>query len=464
MNPEQQRVRGRLSRRSVLRAGAAAGVFSIVPSHVLGQDPDKPPPSKKINFAAIGAAGQGASDIESLTRAGGQLVAFADVDRGRADEAAKRNPGAKRFVDFREMLEAVDDQIDAVLVATPDHCHAVAAMAAIKRKKHVFCEKPLAHSVWEVRALVKAAAEHGVVTQLGNQGHSSAAMRLFNEWVNDGAIGNVHTIHAGCAANNSRIEQVPLLAEKHEVPPGLDWDLWLGPAAYRPYNPVYQPFKWRSWRAFGTGTIGDWTCHVIDPVFWALDLGAPETVRVERAEGWDPEKHRETFPKGSVMRFVFPAKGGRGPITLLWHDGTEKIPAPDIWPEVVKEKPDRRLIDTGAFVYGDKGVIMYGSHGAGGMRIIPESAMDAYKKPPQTIPRAPFNDHYRDFMQAVRDGGRAGSDFAYGGPLTEIALVGAIAQLFPGQELKWDAANMRFSNNAEATKLLTPKFREGWTL
>ena len=464
MKPEQQRVHRRFSRRMVLRAGAAAGAFSIVPARVLGQDPDRPPPSRKVAFAAVGAAGQGASDIEALTRAGGQLVAFADVDNQRADEAAKRYPDARRFVDYREMLEAVDDRIDAVLVATPDHCHAVAAMAAIKRKKHVYCEKPLAHSVWEVRALVKAAAEHGVVTQLGNQGHSSAAIRLFHEWVGDGAIGAVHTIHAGCPAPNSRIDQLPLLGEKHDVPPGLDWDLWLGPAAFRPYNPVYLPFKWRSWRAFGTGTIGDWTCHVIDPVFWALDLGAPETVRMERADGWDPQKHRETFPQGSVVRFVFPARPGRGPVTLLWHDGTEKIPAPDLWPEVVKETPDRKPVETGAFVYGDKGVITYGSHGAGGVRILPQSAMSAYKKPAPTIPRAPFNDHYRDFIHAVRDGRKAGSDFSYGGPLTEIALLGAIAQLFPGQELKWDAPNMRFANSAEATKLLTPAFREGWTL
>src|SRR5687768_7059677 len=292
MKLAQQRVRRGFSRRTVLRAGAAGaavGVFSIVPAHVLGQDPAQPPPSKKINFASVGAGGQGASDAEALTRAGGQLVAFTDVDAKRSDDAAKRYPDAKRFVDFREMLESMGDKVDAVLVATPDHTHAVAAMAAIKRKKHVYCEKPLAHSVWEVRQLVKAAAEHGVITQLGNQGHSSAAIRQFHEWVNDGAIGAVHTIHAGCNANNSRLEQLPLLSEKHDVPKGLDWDRWLGPAPFRPYHPMYQPFNWRSWRAFGTGTIGDWTCHVIDPVFWGLDLGAPEAVKLERAEGWDPE-------------------------------------------------------------------------------------------------------------------------------------------------------------------------------
>jgi predicted dehydrogenase len=464
MKPTDQRVRHVVSRRTVLRGAVAAGAFSIVPPHVLGQDRDQPSPSKKITFAAVGAAGQAGSDIEALTRAGGQLVACADVDGRRAAAAAQRYPQAKKFVDYREMLDAVGDKADAVLVAVPDHCHAVAAMAAIKAKKHVYCEKPLAHSVWEVRALMKAAREHGVITQLGNQGHSFPTIRLFREWVEDGAIGAVHTIHAGCNASNSRIDQVPLIGEKHEVPPDLDWDKWLGPAAFRPYNPMYLPAKWRSWRAFGTGTIGDWTCHVIDPVFWTLDLGAPDSIKVEKADGWDPEKHRETFPRGSVTRFVFPARGSRGPVTLLWHDGAEAIPAPDIWPDVVKETPDRKLVDTGALVYGDKGVIMYGSHGATGVRIIPQSAMAAYTKPPQTIPRAPLNDHYRDFIEAVRDGRKAGSDFSYGGPLTEIALVGAIAQLFPGQELKWDGPNMRFTNSSEATGLLTPKFREGWNL
>jgi predicted dehydrogenase len=429
---------------------------------VLGQG--QTPPSEKVSIAAVGCAGQAGSDIESLLRGGAHLSAFADVDAERAAAAAQRYPDAKRFVDFREMLEQVGDTVDAVLVGTPDHVHAVAAMAAIRKKKHVYCEKPLAHSVWEVRSLMKAAREQGVVTQLGNQGHSSETIRAFREWVDDGAIGAVHTIHAGCNASNSRIDQLSMIGEKHEVPRSLDWDRWLGPAPFRPYNPIYLPAKWRSWRAFGTGTIGDWTCHVIDPVFWALDLGAPETVRLERAPGWDPDKHRETFPPGSITRFTFPARGSRGPVTLVWHDGTEPIPAPEIWADVLKETPDRKLVETGALVQGDKGTIMYGSHGAGDVRILPQSAMTSYTRPQRTLPRAPRNDHYRDFIMAIRENRKAGSDFSYGGPLTEIALLGGIAQLFPGQELKWDGPNMRFTNNAEATKLLTPTFRQGWSL
>lgn len=451
---------GRASRRQVLRGAAAAATLSIIPAHVLGQGA----PSEKINFAAIGAGGRAAADIEGLLRTGGRLAAFADVDAQRAGKAIESYKDARRFTDFREMLDKVGDRIDAVLVGTPDHFHSVAAMAAIKLRKHVYCEKPLAHSVWEVRELLKAAKANNVVTQLGNQGHSTESIRVYREMVEDGAIGRVHTIHAGCKSSNSRIELLPMLAEKHEVPEGLDWNLWLGPAEYRPYNPVYLPGKWRSWRAFGTGTIGDWTCHVIDPSFWALDLGAPATIKVERAEGWDPVKHRETFPKGSIIRFNFAAKGKRGPVTLYWHDGAETIPAPEIWPQVLKETPGRRLVDTGALVYGDKGVIMHGSHGASAPRILPESAMKAYKVPEKTLARAPQSNHYQDFINAIREGRQAGSDFSYGGPLTEIALLGNIAQLFPGEELRWDSANMRFTDHAEATRLLTPRFREGWRL
>ena len=218
------------------------------------------------------------------------------------------------------MLDEMDKQIDAVIVGTPDHTHAVAAMAAIKRGKHVYCEKPLAHSVGEVRALMKAAQEYKVVTQLGNQGHSFDTIRTFCEWIWDGAIGNVHTIHCGCAAVNSAIDMLPRLSEKEDVPAGLDWDLWLGPAQERPYHSFYLPGRWRSWVPFGNGTIGDWVCHVVDPVFWALDLGAPTTVTAQ-VKDYDPKTQGDAFPKGDIITFEFPAKGNRGPITLVWHSG-----------------------------------------------------------------------------------------------------------------------------------------------
>jgi predicted dehydrogenase len=442
----------RTSRRRFLKtATGSVAALTIVPRHVLGQG--MTPPSEKLNIAGIGAGGMGGADIDAVS-GGNNIVALCDVDLRRAS-AIKKHPKAKVYRDFRKMFDAMEEQIDAVVVGTPDHTHAVAAMAAIKRGKHVYCEKPLAHSVGEVRALMKAAREHKVVTQLGNQGHSFDTIRSFCEWIWDGAIGNVHTIHCGCAAVNSGIDALPRLSQKHDVPPELEWDLWLGPAKERPYHPAYLPGAWRGWVPFGNGTIGDWVCHVVDPVFWALDLGAPGTV-VAHANNYDPKTQGDAFPKGDIITFEFPAKGKRGPVSLLWHSGTEKIPR-------AKElEPGRKGVDTGAYVYGDKGVIMYGSHGAGGVRIIPETAMKAYTLPQERIPRV--KEHHDDWLRAIREGRKAGSDFSYGGPLTEIAMLGVVALKMPGTKLQWDNEAMKFTNCPEANVFVDPPYRKGWTL
>jgi len=438
-------------RRFLQRTAGAAAAFTIVPRCVLGQG--MTPPSEKLNIAGIGAGGMGGGDINSVS-GGNNIVALCDVDLRRASTIEKF-PEAKVYRDFRKMFDEMEKKIDAVVVGTPDHTHAVAAMAAIKRGKHVYCEKPLAHSVGEVRALMKAAQQYKVVTQLGNQGHSFDTIRTFCEWVRDGAIGNVHTIHCGCAAVNSGIDQLPHMGEKEDIPADLDWDLWLGPAKERPYHSFYLPGSWRGWVPFGNGTIGDWTCHVVDPVFWALDLGAPKTIQAQ-ADDYDPKTQGDAFPKGDIITFEFAAKGKRGPITLLWHSGTKKIPP-------AKElEPGRKPVDTGAYVYGDKGIIMYGSHGAGGVRIIPETAMKAYTQPEKTIPRV--KEHHDDWLRAIREGRKAGSDFSYGGPLTEIAMLGVIALKMPGMKLEWDGPNARFTNCDEANQYLDPPYRAGWTL
>ncbi len=444
-------------RRFLQRTAGAAAAFTIVPRCVLGQGTT--PPSEKLNIAGIGAGGMGGGDIQQVARdSGTRIVALCDVDlrpEHRERTQIPKFPDAKVYQDFRKMFDEMADKIDAVIVGTPDHTHAVAAMAAIKRGKHVYCEKPLAHSVGEVRALMKAAQQYKVVTQLGNQGHSSDTIRTLCEWIWDGAIGNVHTIHCGCAAVNSGIDRLPRMGEKEEIPEGLDWDLWLGPAKERPYHSFYLPASWRGWVPFGNGTIGDWTCHVVDPVFWALDLGAPKTVQAQ-TDDYDPKTQGDAFPKGDIITFEFVAKGKRGPITLLWHSGTKKIPP-------AKElEPGRKPVDTGAYVYGDKGVIMYGSHGAGGVRIIPEAAMKAYTQPEKTIPRA--KEHHADWLGAIREGRKAGSDFSYGGPLTEIAMLGVIALKMPGMKLEWDGPNARFTNCDEANQYLDPPYRAGWTL
>jgi predicted dehydrogenase len=440
------------TRRGFLGAAGAAATAMIVPRHAVAAS-GQTPPSEKVNIAGIGAGGMGGADLNALS--GENIVALCDVDWRHAAGSFKKWPAAKPFRDFRKMLDAVEKQIDAVVVGTPDHTHAVAAMAAIRRGKHVYCEKPLAHSVYEVRQLMKAAQERKVVTQLGNQGHSSESIRMFCEWIWDGAIGNVHTIHLGCAAVNSAIDALPRLKEHHEVPATLDWDLWLGPAQKRPYHPAYLPGAWRRWVPFGNGTVGDWTCHVVDPVFWALDLGSPATIQA-KVKDYDPKTQGDAYPKGEIITYEFPAKGRRGPITMHWYSGTEKIPRP------ADLEKDRKPVETGAVVLGDKGTITYGSHGAGGVRIIPEKKMRAYKLPPKTIPRA--KEHHQDWLEAIRKGTKAGSDFSYGGPLSELAMLGVIAIKLAGAKLQWDAEKTCFPNCSEANQFVNPPYRSGWTL
>ena len=446
----------RVTRRQFVgTAGATAALFTIVPRHVLGAQ-DAPGANEKINIAGIGVGGQGWGDIQNFRNE--NIVALCDVDDQRAGEAFKTFPDAKRYRDFRKMFDEMDKQIDAVMVATPDHTHAVICKEAMKRKKHVFCEKPLAHSVYEVRQLIDAARESGVVTQLGNQGHSSGSIRTFCEWVWDGAIGQVQEVHACCDAFKdvySQIRNLPRRAETHTVPAHLDWDLWLGPAAERPYNPMYVPWNWRGWTPFGTGCIGDWICHVVDPVFWALDLGAPQSVQAE-ADGYDPVEHAEVYPPGTAITFEFAAKGDRGPVKLVWYDGNRRPPRPKDLEE------GRNPPGTGAVVIGDQGTITYGSHGAGGVRIVPEAKMREYKAPEPTLPRVPG--HHADWVNAIREGRQAGSPFSYGGPLSELGLLGMIAVRLAGTKLEWDGPAMRFTNSDEANRWVKPEARAGWAV
>jgi len=458
-----------MKRRSFLmKSSAAAFGFQVVGSHVLKAAKGGNTPNGKIRIAAIGVGGRGGANLGAM--AGEEIVALCDVDDRRAAHSFKKFPKAKRFRDFRKMYDQMGDQIDAVLVATPDHTHAVQIMGAIGRGKHVYSEKPLAHSVAEVRTLQKAAKEKGVITQVGNQGHSSEHIRLFCEMVWAGAIGNVSEIHCGCDAFKNVYCQIDkqkaIETEEHEVPEGLDWDLWLGPAADRAYNPAYLPFNWRGFSAFGSGCIGDWVCHVVDPSYWAFDLGMPIAVTAD-TKGYDPKKHSEFYPKGCRITYEFPAKGERGPVKLVWYDGDYSIPQPD---ELTAEK--RKVVGTGAVVIGDQGKIMHGSHGAGGCRIIPESKMREFGKPNKSIPRIKGS-HQSDWLNAIRAGKEAGSPFSYGGALSEIGLLGMIAIQRTwgskggdrtGLRLEWDSEKMKFTNDDEANKLVNPPYRTGWKL
>jgi len=450
----------KFSRRSMLAGiGVGAAVFSIVPRHVLAASGTKAP-SDKINIAGVGCGGRGGADIGAVRAE--NIVAICDVDQSILDKGGKRYKDAKKFQDFRKMFDAMDKDIEAVTIGVPDHNHCVIALEAIRRGKHVYCEKPLAHSIAEVRSLVKAAKEHKVVTQLGNQGHSTKETRMLVEWVRGGVIGNVKEVHAACDAFKNdhlycQINNLSKLSDHTEVPKGLDWDLWLGPAAERPYETFYHPWDWRGWSAFGCGCLGDWFCHVADPSYWALDLDAPTSVLAE-VQGYDPKKDFETFPQATKLTFEFPAKGKRGPVTFYWHDGDEAMPHPEAL------EANRKAPGTGAVLIGEKGGISHGSHGAKGCRVFPEAQMQAVKDklPAPSLKRT--SEHHDEWLKAIREHRPADSDFSYGGPLTEVSLLGVIAIRFAGQKLQWDCAKAQFTNCPEANALVTPKFRAGWKM
>jgi len=443
------------SRRTFLKSStAAAFAFSYVPSRLLGQEA----PSNKLNIAGIGVGGMGGGNLKACE--GENIVALCDVDSDYAAGTFKKYPDATVYKDYRVLFEK-EKNIDAVVIATPDHTHAVITMVAMQLGKHVYCQKPLTHTVYEARKITKAARYYKVQTQMGNQGHSSEHIRLLKEWLADGAIGHVREVHAwtdrpvgGHPWSTFAVKAKS--DEKPPVPESLDWDLWLGPVQYRPYHPDYHPTKWRAWLDFGTGAMGDMGCHILDPAFWALDLDAPTTVQATSTH-WVPEVASQTFPRASIVRMNFPARDTRPPVKLTWYDGRLMPPIP---PEF---EPGRKLPASGAFLIGDKGVILHGSHGAGGMRIVPETAMKAYTPPPKTIPRVETS-HEGDWIRACKDGEPASSTFDYGGPLTEMALLGMIAIRLKDQRLEWDAKNLRFTNNDDANALLHIDYREGWSL
>ncbi len=440
--------------------GAGAALFNILPGRMVN-GAETPPPGGKINVAGIGIGSQGGSDVAEVAKLGHNIVALCDVDDNYAGKQFAKYPDAKRFTDYRDMFDKMGKQIEAVVIGTPDHTHAVIAMEAMRRGKHVYCEKPLAHTVEEIRKLVNASQEYNVVTQLGNQGHSSDSIRRLCEWVWAGAIGKVHTVHAACDAFKNvycQIPNLPKLNQEHAIPKGLNYDLWLGPVQERPYSPLWVPWNWRGWLHFGGGTIGDWICHVVDPAFWALDLGAPSTILAE-VRDYDPIAHGLTYPSAAKFTFEFPAKAGRGPVKLVWHDGNDTIPKPDGFPD------DEKVPGTGAVLIGDKGMIVHGSHGAGSCHLVPDTLNEKFagkNAPAQKIERV--KGHAWDWAEAIRSGRPAGSNFGYGGPLTEIALLGLIALRYPGRKLEWDAKGMQFTNHREANAHLRSYYRSGWDI
>ena len=451
-------------RRTFLASAAAVTAgFTIVPRHVLGGQ-ETPAPSDKLNIAAVGIGGMGKTNLGRCETE--NIIALCDVDFTLADPVFKKYPNAKKYKDFRVMLDEQKD-IDGVIIATPDHTHAVIAMAAMARKKHVYVQKPLTHSVYEARLLTETARKQGVVTQMGNQGHSGEGIRLLCEWVADGAIGPIRETHAWTNRPvwPSGIE-VDRPADTPPVPEGLDWDLWIGPAHSRPYHPTYHPAKWRAWWDFGTGSLGDMACHIVDPLFWALKLKYPVSVEANVSKYWhaffeESQAKNEMFPRSTIVRYQFPAREGMPEVGLTWWDGG-LMPARPAGLE-----PGRRMGDNdgGILLVGEKGSIMAGCYGES-PRIVPESGMKAYKRPPRTLERIPNGPegHEQDWLRAIRGGKPASSNFDYSGPLSETVLMGNLAIRFPGRELQWNGEAMEVTNDADANAYVRRQYREGWSL
>jgi len=445
--------RPKITRRDFLAAASTAAAVTIVSRDVLG-GAAATPPSEKLAIAGIGVGGMGGGNLRQLETE--NIVALCDVDHAYAAGAFKRYPKAAQYTDFREMLDKQKD-IDAVLVATPDHTHAVISMAAIKAGKHVYCQKPLTHDVYEARMLAQAAKQAKVATQMGIQGHSMEGARLIREWIEAGVIGEVAEVDAWCdlsyypwghAGWSSRWSDRP--KDTPAVPATLDWDLWIGPAPHRTYHPAYHPAVWRCWWDFGCGMMGDRGAHTFDPIVWSLKLGAPT-----RIEATSCGNTKEVHPLSAIVTFHFAAREGLPPVKLTWYEGT-RCPRP------ADLEDGRKMPGEGGVLFkGTQGTIMCGVYGDG-PRIIPESKMKDTKLPDKTLPRIGTS-HEQDWVRACKTGQPAGADFAYSGPLTETCLLGNIAKRLDAR-IDWDAANMKVTNLPEANRYVRTEYREGWSL
>ena len=467
-----------ISRRSFARrvAAASAGVM-IVPRHVLG-GPGFQAPSATLNVAAIGAGGMGASNMSQLTSQ--NIVAICDVDFERVEGSLMGGDGklredradlqkayskAKRYSDFRKMLDEQQD-IDAVVIATPDHVHAVAANQAMKMGKHVYVQKPLTYTVEESRVLRKTAEETGVVTQMGNQGHSLDDTRRIVELVRGGALGNVTEAHIWTNRPKGYWPQgVPRPAEIDQVPENLDWDLWLGPARYRPYNEIYHPFNWRGWVDFGVGALGDMGAHLIDQTYWALELDQPTKIETRHTPWGGPEDNPATYPLATITYYEFD-RGGEEPFKLTWYDGGLMPATPEEMPADMQMNPGG-----GALIIGDKAKLMHETYGSNPRLLTKDtkSAADAGEMAgaetdvPKSMPRVQEESHEMNWAKACMGEAEISCPFSYAARLNETMLLGVVA-LQAGQPIEYDGANMKITNLPDAEQHLKREYREGWSL
>jgi len=443
------------SRRRFLTTSTSVAGFLFLPSRILGRAAELPP-SQKLNIAVIGAGGRGAEDIKGV--ASENIAALCDVDDANAAETYRKFPNVPRYRDFRVMLEK-EKGIDAVIVATPDHTHAVAAHAAMQAGKHVYCEKPLTRTVREARVLTKAASEAKVATQMGNQGMAFEGNRLIKEWLAADAIGPVREVHVWSdrPTHKGRMplwwpQGVERPTDTPPVPKSLDWDLWLGPAPFRPYHPAYVPFKWRGWWDFGSGGLGDMGIHNLAPVFDALKLGPPTRIHASSTPVF-----RDSVPLASIVHYDFEPRGKMPAVKLHWYDG-------GLLPARPEELADGQPLDAedGIIFIGDKGKMLVEGWGGETPRLLPASRHREFQPPPQTLPRS--IGHHAEWIQACKRGTPTASSFAFAGPLTEAVLLGSIAIRMQGEELRWDSSAMKIPNQPDAEALLHYPYRPGWNI
>lgn len=460
-----------VSRRKFIGGAASAlAGFTIVPRHVLG-GPGFVPPSEKVNIAIVGCGGQGRTNIRSLfEQPDAQIIAIADpiesqnLDpfyyKGAAGRLpiqaeiekhfAAKTPNYKvaTYEDFRLLLEK-EKAVDAILCATPDHLHAYVSATAMRMKKHVYCEKPLTHNVWEARQVARIARETGVATQMGNQGHSGDFIRETCEIIWDGAIGDVHEVHAWTSA--TRWNKDPTGRPKDEATPqGVNWDLWLGPREPRGYSAALNPVRWRDFWDFGTAPIGDFFCHNFDPAMWALDLRSPLSIEASPVGLVDSY----IAPSAGIYTYHFGQRGKKPAVMFTWYEGGLKPPRPD------SMDPNEKFDGNGILFIGEKGCLCAPGWG-GHAKLIPAVADKEYQRPAPSLPRS--KGHHRDWLDACKGGPAASANFEYGAALTEIGLLGLVAMRV-GKKLNWNAAAMNCGNAPEADQFLKESYRHGWEI
>lgn len=458
----------RMNRRDFLRTTTCAGASFLMLRN--SRSAWSFQTNEKLNIAVVGVGQRGTYHARTILRGNENLAAISDANRNRPGDSLKLPPEVSRYQDFRKMLDELDKRIDAVLVATTDHNHAVVSAAAMRRGKHVYCEKPLAHDVREARVLRQIARKHKVATQQGNQGMSSDSFRRTLELIQEGAVGEVREVHAWFVFGGSGPRKAPEGSEP--VPEYLDWDVWLGPARFRPYHPIWVNTSF-GWRDFGTGPLGGGGSHSINLAFKALKLGdlwqaggdGKANIRVEAETS---ERCIESFPRWEVLRFDFPARGTLPPVRMHWYNAPEpQLHKMGIWERL--EKVAGRSLEwtdgswtprSGTLLVGSKGVVHTNAHNSS-CELLPESDFPKSGGPPRKLPRV--RSHQDEWFQACKGRGSTLSNFDHSGPAIELLLLGNVATLV-GKPLEFDPVSCKIVNNSEADALLRPKYREGWSL